>query len=78
MADQTQPNINFTLDPNKAPVYSVDSYLISSNNNTVTLNFAQAALDGAQQNIITRVALTPAQARELLSNLNDHIEKFEI
>lgn len=77
MADQ-QPNINFSIDPNKAPVYAVDSYVISSNNNTLTLNFAQASLDGAQQNIVTRVALTPAQAKELVANLNDHIEKFEI
>jgi hypothetical protein len=44
----------------------------------LTLNFAQASVDGTQQNIITRVALTPAQAKELLANLSDHIEKFEV
>jgi hypothetical protein len=78
MADQPQQNVNFSLDPNQTPVFTVDSYLISSNTNTLTLNFGQAVLDGSQQNIISRVSLTPAQAKELLGNLNDHIEKFEI
>jgi hypothetical protein len=77
MADH-QHNINFTIDPNNAPIFAVDSYLISSNANTLTLNFAQASVDGTQQNIITRVALTPVQAKELLANLSDHIEKFEV
>ena len=78
MAEDKTQNINFTVDPNKTPVFSVDSYVISSNAHTLTLNFAQAALDGAQQNIITRVSLTPAQAKELIANIGDHIEKFEI
>jgi hypothetical protein len=75
---EDQQNINFTIDPSKTPVFSVDSYVISSNSHTLTLNFAQAALDGSQQNIVTRVAMTPTQAKELVSNLSDHIDKFEI
>lgn len=69
--------VNFNLDPNKTPVYFVDGFLISSNPNTVMLNFAQAVFDGQQQNVVARVALTVPQAKEFLKTLNDHIEKFE-
>ena len=71
--------VNFSLDPNKTPVLFVDSYLISSNDNAVTFNFAQALVGNSnQQNIIARVALTPKQAKDFVANLNDHIEKFEV
>ena len=71
-------NINFTIDPGKTPILSADAYLISSNSHTLTLNFAQASLDGQQQNIVARVSLTPGQIKEFAANLADHIEKFEI
>lgn len=76
MADE--PTVNFNLDANKVPVLSVDGYLISSNEHSFTLNFAQAMLDNTQQNVVARVSMSPAQAKEFLKNLNDHIEKFEI
>lgn len=76
MADQ--PTINFNLDTSKTPVLAADGYLISSNEHAVTLNFAQAMLDPLQQSIVARVSMSPAQAKELLKNLNDHIEKFEV
>lgn len=69
--------VNFNIDPNKTPVFFTDSYLISSNENTVTLGFAQAVNDGSQQNIIARVAMPLPQAKAFLATLNDHLEKFE-
>ncbi len=77
--NQKQVNkINFNLDPNKTPILYADSYLISSNEHIVTLNFGQALPDPTQQNIVVRVALTRAQVKDFLKNLNDHIEKFEV
>lgn len=76
--DDNQPKINFTIDPNKTPVFQVDGYLISSNEHTVTFSFAQNILGENQQNVVSRVALTRAQAKEFLKNLSDHIEKFEV
>ena len=73
-----QNSINFTIDPNKSPVFQVDGYLIGSNEHTVTFSFAQNVLGSNQQNVISRVALTRSQAKEFLKNLNDHIEKFEV
>ncbi|HEY1063959.1 MAG TPA: DUF3467 domain-containing protein [Candidatus Saccharimonadales bacterium] len=75
--DQQQP-VNFGVDPNKVPLLFVESYLIGSNENSVTFNFAQPVLDGQQQNIVARVAMTREQAKQFLKNLNDHIEKFEL
>jgi hypothetical protein len=69
--------INFNLDPSKTPVLFVDTTLISSSSNALTLSFAQAVLDGQQQTIVARVAMTADQAKNLLKDLNDHIEKFE-
>lgn len=80
MADQPseeQP-IEFSVDPNKVPIVFAEGYLISSSNNSVVFNFAQPVLDGKQQNIISRVAMTREQAKQFLKNLNDHIEKFEL
>ena len=80
MADinETNEQINFGVDPNAVPVLFAESYLIASNQQSVTLNFAQAVLDGQQQNIVARIAMTREQAKEFLKNLNDHIEKFEL
>lgn len=75
--DQPQP-ANFNIDPAKAPVLFADTYLISSGNGMVTFNFAQSVIGGSQLNIVSRVALTPDQARDLLKNLSDHIQKFEV
>lgn len=75
MADKT---LNFIVEPNKSPVYFVDSYLIGSNENAVTFNFAQTVAGSDQQNIVARVALTAKQAKEFVANLNDHINKFEV
>jgi hypothetical protein len=76
--EPTQQSINFNLDPNRAPVLLVDGYMIGSNENFVTLNFSQAMIDGSQQNIVVRLAMLPAQAKEFVAKLNDHIEKFEV
>ena len=73
-----QQELNFNVDPYKAPVLAVDTYLIGSNEHVVTLNFAQAVVGSNQQNIVSRVSLTTKQAKEFLKNLNDHIEKFEV
>jgi hypothetical protein len=79
MADNSaQTNINFGLDPNKTKVLYIDSYLIANNDQAVTFNFAQALPDPTQHNIVARVALTKAQAKEFLKNLSEHIEKFEV
>ncbi len=75
---QEQAKVNFNLDPNKARTMYVDSYLIGSNEHVVTLSFGQAMPDPSQQNIVARLALTRAQAKEFVKNLNDHIEKFEV
>ena len=69
--------VNFNVDPNKTPVYFTDGYLISSNENAVTLSFSQAVNDGSQQNIVARVAMPLPQAKAFLATLNDHLEKFE-
>lgn len=69
--------VNFNLDPAKVPVLAVDSYLIGSNENAITLNFGQAVIESQQQNIVARVSMSLAQAKEFVQNLNDHIEKFE-
>lgn len=73
-----QPEMNITVDPNKTPVFAVDTYLIGSNEYVVTFNFAQVVIGSNQQNLVSRVSLTKAQAKEFLKNLNDHIEKFEV
>ncbi|HSW79021.1 MAG TPA: DUF3467 domain-containing protein [Candidatus Babeliales bacterium] len=78
MAENKSTNVNFNLDPNKTRVLYIDSYLITNNDQAVTLNFAQALPDPAQQNIVARVAMTKAQAKQFLKDLNEHIEKFEV
>ncbi|HCM51563.1 hypothetical protein A3F65_03325 [Candidatus Saccharibacteria bacterium RIFCSPHIGHO2_12_FULL_47_16b] len=80
MADNTkkQANINFNLNPNRTPVLYVDSYLISNNDHAVTFSFAQALPGPNQQNIVARVAMTKAQAKDFLKTINDHLEKFEV
>ena len=76
--DEDQQPVNFGVDPNKVPLLFVESYLIGSNQNSVTFNFAQPVFYGQQKNIVARVAMTREQAKEFLKNLNDHIEKFEL
>lgn len=76
--DENNKKANFNLDPNKTPVLHADSYLIGSNEHVVTLNFAQALPQPGQQHIVARVSLTRNQAKEFLTNLNDHVQKFEI
>lgn len=76
--EQQKPqNVNFSVNPDKTPVYFVDGFVIGSNPQAITLNFAQAVVSGEQQQIVARVAMTVPQAKEFLKNLNDHIEKFE-
>ncbi len=71
--------INLSLDANKTPTLYADGYLIGSNEHVVTFNFLQAMTpDNTQQNVISRVAITRAQAKEFLDNLKDHIEKYEV
>lgn len=78
MPKQEPNQLNFNLDPNKTKVYYADGYLIGSNEHVVTLSFSQALPDPTQQNIVSRVALTPGQAKDFVKNLSDHIEKFEV
>lgn len=75
---QSPQQINFNFDPSKVPVLYVDTYLIGSNDNVVTFNFAQALPGSNQQSVVSRVALTRSQAKEFVTNLNDHIERNEI
>ncbi len=77
MKDQSV--VNFNVNPDKTPVLAVDGYLIGSSDNYLTLSFAQAIPgEGNQQQIVSRVAMNPKQAKEFLSKLNDHIQKFEV
>jgi hypothetical protein len=69
--------VNFSLDPNKTPVYFADGYLIVSNDQSMVVNFTQNLFDGNQQNVISRTAMTLEQAKRFLKDLNDHLEKFE-
>lgn len=71
-------NINFNIDPHKTKVLYADGYLLTSNEHVVVFNFAQGAPDPTQQTVVARIALTPAQAKEFVSNLSNHIEKFEV
>jgi hypothetical protein len=76
MADQS---INFNINPDTTPILAVDGYLITSNEHLLTLGFAQALPgDGKQQQIVSRVAMNPKQAKEFLEKLSDHIQKFEV
>lgn len=75
---QSEPTINFSINPEKTPVLAIDGYLIGSNENFVTLGFAQALPGGNQQQVVSRVALSPKQAKEFLEKLSDHIQKFEV
>lgn len=74
----TPQQLNFNFDPTKVPVLYVDTYLIGSNENIVTFNFAQALPGTNQQSVVSRVALTRDQAKEFVKNLNDHIERNEL
>lgn len=77
--EEQKQEVNFSIDPNKTPIYQVDGYLIGSNEQTVTFNFTQSLpTSNNQQNIISRVALTTKQAKEFLEKLNDHIQKYEV
>lgn len=76
--DAEQQQVNFNFDPSKVPVLYVDTYLIGSNENVVTFNFAQGLPGSSQQSVVSRVALTRQQAKEFVKTLNDHIEKHEL
>lgn len=77
MANNTQ-QVNFNVDPNHTPMLFVDGYIVGANKETVMLNFAQPVLGTQQQQVVARVAMTMEQAKSLVRNLNDHIEKFEL
>lgn len=72
------PVVNFNINPEKTPVLAVDGYLIGSNENYLTLSFAQVLPGTNQQQIVSRVAMSPKQAKDFLEKLNDHIQKFEV
>jgi hypothetical protein len=76
--DKDEKQMNFGVDPNKTPVLHVDSYLIGNNDHSVTFSFAQALPDPTNHNIVSRVAMSKAQAKEFLKLLAEHIEKFEV
>jgi hypothetical protein len=71
-------HIQFNIDVQKTPTLYADSYLIVSNENAVTLNFAQAMPDPKQQNIVSRIAMSRVQAKEFVKTLEDHIAKYEV
>ncbi|HET7673167.1 MAG TPA: DUF3467 domain-containing protein [Candidatus Saccharimonadales bacterium] len=73
-----QKKVNFNINTDKVPVLYADGYLIGSNENVVTLNFSQAMPGTDQQNVVSRIALTRAQAKEFVGNLTDHIDKYEV
>lgn len=73
-----QRNVQFNVEPGKTPVMYADSYLIGSNEHVATFSFAQALPQPDQQHIVSRVALTRAQAKDFLSRLSDHVQKFEL
>jgi hypothetical protein len=72
-----KPLMQFNLDPNNTPILFSDAYVITSSSQTLTYNFAQSLLDGQDQTIVARIAMTLDQAKAFLKNLNDHIEKYE-
>lgn len=78
MADDEAKQVNFSINPESTPLYFTDTFLISSSEHALTLNFAQVLPDGNQQQIIARVAMTRDQAKDFLKTLNDHIERFEL
>jgi hypothetical protein len=70
-------DIRFNVDPIRTPIYFIDSYVITSDDHSVTINMAQAVIGGEQRNIVGRFAMTAEQAKQFLGSLNDHLEKFE-
>lgn len=78
MAKDEPQQINFNINPEKTLVLAIDGYLIGSNENFVTLGFAQALPGANQQQIVCRVAMSPKQAKDFLEKLSDHIQKFEV
>jgi hypothetical protein len=78
MSDNKEQPVNFNFNPEKVPVLYADTYLIGSNENVVTLNFAQVVPGSNQQHVVSRVALTFTQAKEFVKTLNDHIERNEL
>lgn len=76
MADDA--SMNFSINPDQTPMFFVDTFLISSSEHALTINFAQVLPDGSQQQIVSRVAMTREQSKEFLKTLNDHIEKYEL
>lgn len=73
-----EDHVQFNLDAQKTPTLYADSYLIVSNENAVTLNFAQAMPDPKQQNIVSRIAMSRKQAKDFVKTLQDHIDKYEV
>jgi len=69
--------ININIDPVKTPVMYTDSAFISTNQYGIVLNFAQAVLDGQQQQVVSRIGMSFAHAKELISAMQDNIEKNE-
>lgn len=76
--DKKKKKVNFNVDPAKTPVLYADSYLIGSNEHVVTFTFAQALPQPDQQHVVARIAMTRKQAKDFLSSLNDHAQKYEI
>jgi hypothetical protein len=70
--------VNFSVNPDQTPMFFVDTFLISSSEYALTINFAQVLPDGSQKQIVSRIAMTREQSKEFLATLNDHIEKYEI
>jgi hypothetical protein len=66
MSDNKEQPVNFSFNPEKVPVLYADTYLIGSNENVVTLNFAQVVPGSNQQHVVSRVALTFTQAKEFV------------
>lgn len=74
----TTKSLNVNLNFEKTPKLAIDGQIIENNEHTLTINFLQALLDPAQQQVVARVTMTRTQAKDFLKSLNEHIGKFEV
>lgn len=71
-------NLQITLDPTKVPVLYTDTVLVSSTDNGLVLDVAQSVGGNqAQLAVVTRVGMSAEHAKNLVTVLNDHLQKFE-
>jgi transcriptional regulator with XRE-family HTH domain len=69
----TKNNIEFS---SSTPVLFSDAVLVTSNENGLVLNFAQALFE-SNYKVVSRIGLTAKHAKSLVKALEEHIEKVE-